>query len=339
MILTSSPDSGVIALNEIQAIDPGARLRKWLAPGVGWVALEMDWDSLARRLGERPPVFCRHICPVQACVALRQDRLDLDDLAAAARSFTAHLDRSQTFSVQTRQVGVGWPYTRYDVNQRLAEELMAQGAPLDVRQPAQVFSLVLTPTQGYLGLSRAVDNLSDWAGGARRFKHEEGQVSRAEFKLLEALELFHLSLPANGLALDLGASPGGWTRILRQHAMRVVAVDPGDLHPSLVVDRAVRHVRQTAQNYLSTADERFDVILNDMRMDAQDSAHIMNVAGRNLNRDSGWALLTLKLPKRGAAKVAYLALETLRKRYTVTGARQLFHNRSEITVALGKVPW
>ncbi len=334
MILTADPDSSAIALDEIRAVDPGARLRRWLAPGVGWVAPEMDWASLARRLGERPPIFCRHICPVQASIALRQDARDLDDLAAAARSLAAQLDRTQTFSVQTRQIGAGWPYTRYEVNQRLAEELAAQGAPLDVRQPAQVLSVVLTPAEGCLGLSRAVDNLSDWAGGARRFKHEVEQISRAEFKLLEALELFRLNLPSGGLALDLGAAPGGWTRILRGHAMRVVAVDPGDLHPSLVTDRAVRHVRQTAQQYLPAANDSFDVILNDMRMDARDSARVMNGAGRNLNRNGGWALLTLKLPRKGVAQVAHMALEVLRERYTVTGARQLFHNRSEITVAL-----
>lgn len=337
MILTADPDSSAIALDEICAVDPGARLLRWLAPGVGRISLEVGWESLAQRLAERPPVFCRHICPVQASVALRQDERDLDDLAAAARPLAARLDRAQTFSVQTRQAGAGWPYTRYDVNQRLAEELAAQGAPLDIRRPAQIFSVVLTPAEGYLGLSRAVDNLSDWAGGARRFKHEEGQISRAEFKLLEALELFHLDLPANGLALDLGASPGGWTRILRQHAMRVVAVDPADLYPGIAVDARVRHMRQTAQNYLSTTNDRFDVILNDMRMDARDSARVMNVASRNLSRNGGWALLTLKLPKRGAAQMAHLALEVLRERYTVTGARQLFHNRSEITVALSQM--
>jgi 23S rRNA (cytidine2498-2'-O)-methyltransferase len=193
--------------------------------------------------------------------------------------------------------------------------------------------VVLVPVKGYLGLSRAADNLRDWAGGARRFKREADQISRAEFKLLEAVELFRLDLPAGGIALDLGAAPGGWTRILRKHAMRVVAVDPGDLDSRLVADLAVRYVRETAQRYLRAAEEQFDVILDDMRMDARDSARIMVAAARNL-RDSGWALVTLKLPQRGAERVAASALEVLRERYEVVGARQLFHNRSEITAAL-----
>jgi 23S rRNA (cytidine2498-2'-O)-methyltransferase len=59
----------------------------------------------------------------------------------------------------------------------------------------------------------------------------------------------------------------------------------------------------------------------------------MGLAGRHL-REDGWALLTLKLPQWGMAEVAASALEMLREWYAVIGARQLFHNRNEITVAL-----
>jgi 23S rRNA (cytidine2498-2'-O)-methyltransferase len=332
-ILTASSASGHVALTEIRTIDPGARLRQWLEPGVGWVELGMGWDVLAARLREQPPVFCRHICPIQALIPLEQAMTDLDALMGASRQFIPLLNATQPFSVQTRLVGEGWPYARYDVNERLSQTLMKQGLSLDVRHPEQILSVVLASTVGYLGLSRAADNLSDWAGGVRRFKWEQDQISRAEFKLLEALEVFKLRVPPNGVALDLGAAPGGWTRILRQNGMQVTAVDPGDLDPRIAVDSLVRHIRQTAQGYLPRTRETFDVILNDMRMDARDSAHIMLSALNHL-RESGWALLTLKLPERKAEVVAASALAMLREGCQVIGARQLFHNRSEITVAL-----
>ena len=87
------------------------------------------------------------------------------------------------------------------------------------------------------GLSRAERNISDWAGGMRRFAREEGQISRAEFKLLEALEVFRIVLPPRGVALDLGASPGGLTGVLRQLDQYVTAVDPGELGPRLAGQR------------------------------------------------------------------------------------------------------
>jgi 23S rRNA (cytidine2498-2'-O)-methyltransferase len=335
MLFTSSPASGQTALEEIRTLDPGARLRRWLEPGVGWVEPEMPWDAFAARLREAPPIFCRHVCPVQITVPLKQEDGDLNALVEAACQLSPSLDAAQTFSVQTRLIGEGWPYSRFDVNTRLADELTTQGFALDVRRPVQILSVALTPKEGYLGVSRAADNLSDWAGGVRRFKAEPEQISRAEFKLLEALETFHLSWPDNGSALDLGAAPGGWTRIARLHGLQVTAIDPADLAPPLAADPGVRHLRHTAQRYLPGTDDTFDVILNDMRMDARDSAQLMLTARRNL-KATGWAMMTLKLPHSHAERVAASALALLRQRYTLIGARQLFHNRNEITVALSR---
>jgi 23S rRNA (cytidine2498-2'-O)-methyltransferase len=185
---------------------------------------------------------------------------------------------------------------------------------------------------GYVGLSDVEQNLSSWAGGARRFAREPGQISRSEFKLLEALEVFALPLPEGGLALDLGAAPGGWTRLLRARGLRVVAVDPAALDPRLAGDRGIRHVRATAQQFFPCR-ERFDLIVNDMRMDARDSARLMLDAAPCL-RPEGHALMTLKLPAEGPEQVMHQALALLARRYRVLGARQLFHNRSEVTVAL-----
>jgi 23S rRNA (cytidine2498-2'-O)-methyltransferase len=116
--------------------------------------------------------------------------------------------------------------------------------------------------------------------------------------------------------------------------MNVVAVDPADLDLRIRSNPAVKHVRQTAQTYLPT-DEQFDVILNDMRMDALASAHMMLLAASSL-KPYGLAILTLKLPKRSMASTATLALKLLQKCYLVVGARQLFHNRHEITIVLKK---
>jgi 23S rRNA (cytidine2498-2'-O)-methyltransferase len=115
--------------------------------------------------------------------------------------------------------------------------------------------------------------------------------------------------------------------------MTVTAVDPGDLDRRMASDSAVRHVRRAAQSYLRTSDERFDVILNDMRMDALDSVRVMMNAARNLKK-GGWALLTLKLPRVGMENAAASALDLIREKYEIIGARQLFHNRSEITVVV-----
>ena len=154
LIATSDPESADAALREIQLADREAHLAAWLAPGVALVSLGVDWGTFAGRFRERPPVFCRHICPADATVQLRQQAVDLDRLGRVVRRFGASVGVTEKFSVQTRLLGAGWPYGRYDVNQRLSSALLRQGARLDVRHPAQVVSVVLGAAQGYLGVSR-----------------------------------------------------------------------------------------------------------------------------------------------------------------------------------------
>ena len=48
----------------------------------------------------------------------------------------------------------------------------------------------------------------------------------------------------------------------------------------------------------------------------------------------GLAIMTLKLPEARRMPILEHALDILRSAYTVAGARQLFHNRSEITLYL-----
>lgn len=334
VIFSTDPTSRRFAWHELREAAPGSRLVVWLASDVGRAVLTVDWDTLVERFRAQPPIFCRHIFPVQQHVSVHQDEeIDLNQLSEVASHIHPPKDPNQAFSVQTRLLGKGWPYGPYDVNTRLADLLLDAGGELNVRRPVWVLSVVLTPEAGFLGFSRAENNLSDWAGGARRFKREKGQISRAEFKFLEALEVFDLTLPEGGTALDLGAAPGGWTRLLLRQGLRVVAVDPAELAPSLQRAPKVQHVRMLAQDYLPGVTAAFDVILNDMRMDARESARLMHLASDALKPD-GWMLMTLKLPKHNLIEAMTGALDILRERYVVAGVRQLFHNRSEVTVAL-----
>jgi 23S rRNA (cytidine2498-2'-O)-methyltransferase len=333
IIFTVQPNAALLALNELRSADPTLRLEKWLADGIGLAQVGLPWQILTAFLSAHPPVFTRHLCPAPRRISLALVPEDLESLVREAREFLLELDTTRSFSVQTRTLCAGgWPYTRFDVNNRLATTLGEWGAPLDVRHPEQILSVVLTPTEAFLGLSLASENLSDWAGGERRFKREEGRISRAEFKLLEALETFDLELPAAGLALDMGAAPGGWTRLLATHGLRVVAVDPAELDPRVLALPNVTHIRTTVENYLPKR-EIFDIVVNDMRMDARDSARVMLTAAKPL-KPKGFAVMTLKLPTERMGEVLEQAMQILEIRYLRLGARQLFHNRDEVTVVL-----
>lgn len=342
-IVTADEGSVDLAIKEVNAADRKASVAQEFALGVLLINGSLSFVEVAAKWSDNPPIFVRHIAPVQSVLYVGNgvdegaDWRALLELAVSGE-ILPHLEAALPFSVQSRVFAYA-DFKPFEVNQVVAQVAEEQfGLTLDVRQPDQVVSIAVRSDEGeppifYMGASLAHHNLSDWAGGMRRFAREEGQISRSEFKLLEAIELFGLDLPARGTALDLGAAPGGWTRVLRSFEQYVTAVDPGDLDARLANDRGVRHKRMTAEVYLASEPDPFDIIVNDMRMDARDSARLMNSYARLLY-PHGWALMTLKLPEQNREPILDHAFSILRNVYTIAGARQLFHNRSEITVWL-----
>ncbi len=207
-----------------------------------------------------------------------------------------------------------------------------------IKKPQIVISLLCTAEKAYIGISPVSENLSDWPGGARQFAQTPEEISRAEFKLLEALEVFGVSLPSHGRAIDLGAAPGGWTRLLLEAGLFVIAVDPANLDPRLKNNPRLEHVRGYAEDYLEQAlktHQRFEVIANDMRIDARDAVRLLNRASACLRPD-GFLICTLKLPHAtptmNPLAILHESISILSRQYGIVQARQLFHNRQEVTV-------
>jgi len=336
-IITCDPDSLDLAREELKEAAPDAQIKGALESGVRLVEFSESYWVVAEKWREQPPIFIRHVCPVQMTIPLKGTPQDLDELLqGVAMEFNELIDPELSFSIQSRVFPKDYPLKPFDINTPIADFIHeSTDAPLDVRAPQQILSVVIAqnPPVAYLGLSPTILNISDWAGGMRRFKQEPEQISRAEFKLLEALEIFKIELPERGLVLDLGAAPGGWTRVLRQRGQYVTAIDTAVLDDRLKGDKGIRFLKMTAQAYLKDEPDKFDLIVNDMRMDARDSARLMASYAKHLY-SHGVALMTLKLPTEGRRPLLDETFQILRKAYTIGGARQLFHNRSEATVYL-----
>lgn len=216
-----------------------------------------------------------------------------------------------------------------------------------LRHPSTILSEPFFPERpslyvygDYAGALEPHQQLAPWPWGVPHFTPDPGLINRAEWKLLEAIGSFRLGL-RSGRALDLGASPGGWSRVLTRAGLSVASVDPHPrgmewTHPGLV------HHPLRAEEFLSQTAERFDLIVNDMWLHAEESSEIMRTAAACLV-PGGQALVTLKLghlcetleSRRGSLR---RSLDILRKAYRIPRMRQLFYNRNEVTVWLQKLP-
>ncbi len=332
IIFTSENGDEQISLNEIKNITPKPKNVEFLAKGICLVELDEEYSNFMKKLQFKKPVFIRHIMPV-----FSQDFLSpiniIEQIYTIVNNNIGFLDKNLKFSVQSRVVNCEFFIKTFDINKGITEKLIENLYIEDYKNPEQIISVLICSDKIYIGISLKNDNLSSWSGGNIRFEKKEDFISRAEFKLLEAIQTFELKLGKN--ALDLGAAPGGWTKVLSEYCNSVVAVDPAELDKSLIDNPKIIHEKITAQEFFRKTDAIFDIITNDMKMEVNESLDIM-IEAKKFLADDGICIMTLKLSQKKQQKQVYKAIDVINKYFRVLHARKLFHNRCEATVVFCK---
>ncbi|WP_380620255.1 SAM-dependent methyltransferase [Salininema proteolyticum] len=288
--------------------------------------------DLADIAASEPLPFLRHVTEVIA----EYDPVEegFDSVADRVARFLRDETDQTAVSLQTWLDGkVPYRFNRHEEWGSARDLLSDRGFDVSRVGAEWVVSICHTPDTVVVGLNRAEDSLSTWPGGQVRLARTPDQVSRAEFKLEELLQYVSLQASPGSLALDYGAAPGGWSRILAERGFEVTAVDPGDLDERVLDLPLVRHERTTAGNFLRDAKDRFDLIVNDMKMSPARSSRLM-LDSRKVLKPSGRCVVTLKTGNRHVLPQLQESFGILRKGFTVEFARQLRHNRNEITVVL-----
>ncbi|RUR12936.1 SAM-dependent methyltransferase [Legionella sp. km772] len=89
--------------------------------------------------------------------------------------------------------------------------------------------------------------LKKWPDGRCFFTEDkENPPNRAYLKLWEALTLLNKYPKKGDLALDLGASPGGWTYVMQSLGAQVTAIDKAPLAPRIANLPGVHFLQQSA---------------------------------------------------------------------------------------------
>lgn len=329
MIISCKSDSSKLCLEEIKNVYTRYKFLRWLDKGIGLIEIEDTFEEVSELFRKSNLIYLNHIFEVNYVLDL--DKNKEEKIKEIIEKFSIELDYSKTFAIQGFII-VG-NIKRNEINDLINNGLTQKGFLINNRVPKQVISYVAINNTMYIGLSSAEENISKWTLGMQRFKKYEGQISRAEFKLLEGLDVFNIKLKKYKEALDLGASPGGWSKVLIDQGIKVTAVDPAKLS---FKDENLTHYKVLAEQFLETNDKEFDIIVNDMKMDVVDSCKIMNKLSSKLKND-GIGIMTFKLPKNKSKGKIIDGLREIKKSYKIVRAKQLFHNRNEITVLLEKI--
>jgi 23S rRNA (cytidine2498-2'-O)-methyltransferase len=181
---------------------------------------------------------------------------------------------------------------------------------------------------------------SPWPLGVPRLRMLHDAPSRSALKLEEALLTLldakeRETLLRDGMwAADLGAAPGGWSWILARRQIRVYAIDNGPLAETAMATGLIEHLR--ADGFSWQPPRPLDWMVCDMV--EQPSKVAARMAEWFAN---GWckrAIFNLKLPMKKRWQETQLCLELFEReagRRLDIRARQLYHDREEITVYAG----
>ncbi len=308
-----------------------------LVPGeIFLMETDRSGEDVIAELKRNEPMLLRHIQPACAALPAEGTAADIERLKRYVKE-ELRFRSGEKVAVQVRITeGTQVNYTPYGVKEAVDPVLMeAHGAEPVVREADRIISVLVTTNTMYAGVSRPEDNLSDWSGGAVRFRREEGQISRAKFKLLEAEYKFALDFAQFNRALDIGAAPGGWTSLLLERGLSVTAVDPGELHPTLTGHPRLTYLRKNAGD-VTFADEAFDLLVCDMSWSPRQMIKLVSGLLHALE-SGGTAIITLKLMHGKPFQAVKEAVGGFRPALELRRAKQLFHNRDELTLYFRKI--
>lgn len=310
---------------------------KIFVPGeVALMELPVAEDEQWRHQQDQPAIFIRDMFPVstvvsvaelqaveQAVELLKQLNNRYDQQLVPGTKVAVHLRKSQAKSEQ-----------EYDLRPVLDEALNELELVKTVQQPEWIWNVFVHDDHVYTGLARLTQQGSDWPGGAIRFQREEGQISRAKFKLLEAEKVFGLDLASYHKALDIGAAPGGWTSLLLERGLQVTAVDPAKMHDSLI-DHPSLEIHQRNAGEVAFEPDEFDLLVCDMSWSPKHTAQLV-IQLLEAVKTGGTIIVTVKLMHKKPLQTIRDCMEMFEQHLHILQAKQLFHNRDEITLYMMK---
>ncbi|WP_392567017.1 23S rRNA (cytidine(2498)-2'-O)-methyltransferase RlmM [Utexia brackfieldae] len=213
------------------------------------------------------------------------------------------------------------------------------------RKKPVIHVFFITSNCCYVGYSYTNNN-SPFYMGIPRLKYPTDAPSRSTLKLEEAFHIFIAyeewdERIASGMnAVDLGACPGGWTYQLVKRSMMVYAIDNGAMDQKLMDTGQVKHYREDGFKFVP---KKFniswvvcDMVEKPMRVTELMAHWLIN----------GWcreAIFNLKLPMKKRYEEVKQNLQFLTEQLTTNGvhavvqAKQLYHDREEITVHVQRI--
>lgn len=286
--------------------------------GILLVEAKKEFPGLIRDADTK---YIAHIYPIQKELKIGKAKEEVQRVIEAVLELN-NISEKEKFAVHCERRG------QHDFRSRDLENAVGNviNAKVDLGNPDKIVMIQIIQDLVFISIVKSDELVTKELKIIK--KYEERPLNRAEMKLREAIQEFRIGLKTNWRVLDIGAAPGGWTKVLAGKVKEVVAVDKGELDESVSSMPNVRHIRKRIED----AEElgAFDMIVNDMNLEPKISAEIMCKLSENMKPD-GIGIMTIKFVTSNRSKHVKEAIEILSKCFNNIETQRLLHNRFETT--------
>jgi len=333
-IVTVSSGFESEAKKELEKLIPGVKFRNLFFKGNLLVESSKEEKEAIAKLREARTLYVGRVFPVDLEVKISSRKESIARLCEQI-SLLGKLKEGDTFIVRCRRRGRHC-FSSGEVERELASMLEeATGAVAELKSPKKMVVIQIFQNLAFVGVTDLENVLVKRIKVFRKYEKGERPFTRAEHKIKEAIEAFNLRIEKDFEILDLGAAPGGWTKVLSGLAKKVVAVDPADLNPAVTALPNVVHIKCKAEEIPDDVGG-FHMITNDMNLNPAESARIMVDLADRLRKD-GIAVMTVKFITRNRKRHIDEAVEILKTKYKNFRIKKLPHNRYETTLFMQKI--
>ena len=196
-----------------------------------------------------------------------------------------------------------------------------------------VFDVVLIePDYWFTGFHHAQSKIQRWPGGTPRLTFEDTPISRAYFKLKEALLWSGIHIKSDDVCAEIGSSPGGACQLLLEKGAKVLAVDPAELDESIANHENLKHLRCRGKEIRKKELKDVKWLLSDINVAPRYTLDMIKeiLGNQHVNKIKG-LILTLKLSDLELAEEIPNWTATVKNLgFQIVRTRQLAFNRREI---------
>jgi 23S rRNA (cytidine2498-2'-O)-methyltransferase len=349
-------------------LDMDYSIERYISDSIIVVNSGKDYGDIKKSLESSSPIFIDRILELNAIVDVANGYSELENaLDSLAKSYD-----SGPLKIEVLKERSSDERHAKEIEIELGRALESKGDITDLANPHVILYALLNDGKAYVSAESFVDKYSASLDRFRSRNIEsdlvENKVSRAEFKLYEAVNYFKIELSSDMKALDIGAAPGGWTRYLLRNKLKVVAIDAGSINYKAMPEgtkiavvpgngRSIEGIEGI--DVLSTGDltgksldydllhikelfDRiklseliglgpFDILCIDINIPAQEAAVIAAVCADVL-KPKGKLILTLKMTDDNVEKNIESSKQALGATYEGIKVKKLPHDRKELTL-------